>query len=103
MVVRSIAAVDTVYSADCTEFCPFEGYEDILVCGTYQVIEPLSEPSEKNDEFDEGNVESSISRQTERTGRLLVYQVGENQASMYVSSGRMVSSLTLRSEGRCRG
>lgn len=36
---RSIASVDTVYSADSTEFCPFSEQADILACGTYQLTE----------------------------------------------------------------
>jgi len=39
---RSLASADTDYSADCIEFCPFQGFENIFVCGTYQVIEPAA-------------------------------------------------------------
>ena len=29
---------DVVYSADSVEWCPVEGFQDILLCGTYQLV-----------------------------------------------------------------
>lgn len=80
----SLSRVDTDYSADCVEFCPFEGYQDIFVCGTYQVLEPSvsaapsgessgSEGAIRDEEEDE--VEAPAPKQTNRTGRLLLFQV----------------------------
>ena len=41
-VAESLAHVDTFFSADSIEWCPFPGFEDIFICGTYQVLEPAS-------------------------------------------------------------
>lgn len=77
----SIAKTDTTYSADCIEFCPFEGYKDFFVCGTYQVIEPAKSSLTLKEDDEEGSAGVSPHR-TERTGRLFLHQVGEDQASM---------------------
>ena len=86
---RSLANADTIYSADCIEFCPFPGYENLLVCGTYQVLEPslaserdLGEGAEEGQEDADEAEGEPRPRQTERTGRLLLYRVGEDEASM---------------------
>jgi diphthamide biosynthesis protein 7 len=76
----SLAYVDTEYSADCIEFCPFEGYQDIFICGTYQVIEPKSIPTAEEVEEQEQDV---APKQTERTGRLLLYRIGDDEASLW--------------------
>ncbi|XP_014213614.1 diphthine methyltransferase [Copidosoma floridanum] len=34
---QTLETFDTKYSADSVEWCPAEGYEDIFVCGTYQL------------------------------------------------------------------
>ena len=31
--------IDTVYNADSAEWCPVEGFQDLLLCGTYQLEE----------------------------------------------------------------
>ncbi|OCF74874.1 WD40 repeat domain 85 [Kwoniella mangroviensis CBS 8886] len=84
----SQAYVDTVYSADSIEWCPFEGFQDICVCGTYQIVKPEENAGVKDpkaevvegdeDEDDESDVGSS--EPTQRVGRLLVYQVGEDDS-----------------------
>lgn len=53
----SLASVDTVYSADSTEFCPLANY---LACGTYQLTE---------EESNHGRV---------RKGRLYLYRVEQD-------------------------
>ena len=35
--INSIQQIDTIYSADCTEWCHIDGFHDVLLCGTYQV------------------------------------------------------------------
>ncbi|KAI8344251.1 WD40-repeat-containing domain protein [Chlamydoabsidia padenii] len=40
---KSLASFDTGYSADSTEFCPFQDHHQYLACGTYQLTD------EKND------------------------------------------------------
>lgn len=31
--------IDTIYNADTVEWCPVEGFQDLLLCGTYQLEE----------------------------------------------------------------
>lgn len=38
-------AYDTHLPADSVEFCPFPTAQDVLVCGTYQLIDSPSQPS----------------------------------------------------------
>ena len=92
----SLAQVDTVFSADSIEWCPFPGYEDIFICGTYQVLDPASSVTDGSDTSvaaatanastdestedgrpneDGGDDVESSKVSTQRTGRLLVYQV----------------------------
>ena len=38
--LTALQQIDTIYSADSTEWCPIEnsdGLQDLLLCGTYQV------------------------------------------------------------------
>jgi diphthamide biosynthesis protein 7 len=78
----SIAYVDTEYSADCIEFCPFEGYQDIFICGTYQVLEPKTTDSNGNHDNEDDDTSTTPPKPTERTGRLLVCRVGDDEASL---------------------
>ncbi|KAI9321731.1 hypothetical protein BX666DRAFT_2023826 [Dichotomocladium elegans] len=59
----SIASVDTIYSADSTEFCPFPDNAEYLALGTYQLAEATDEK--------EG-------APRERKGRLYLYKVDPN-------------------------
>ncbi|OWZ80747.1 WD40 repeat domain 85 [Cryptococcus neoformans Bt85] len=70
---KSLANVDTLYSADSIEFCPFEGFQDLLVCGTYQIVEP--ENGGRTVDADVSDDEQAP-KQTQRVGRLLLFQVG---------------------------
>ncbi|GAB6027229.1 Diphthine methyltransferase [Chamberlinius hualienensis] len=38
---------DTEWNADCTEWCPISNAHDILVCGTYQLVESISGSNER--------------------------------------------------------
>ena len=90
----SLAHFDTIYSADCIEWCHSAGYEDLFICGTYQVLDPASTTKQPNDQVDttvekdqhEDDVEvedesESVKRQTQRTGRLLLFQVTDPQSA----------------------
>jgi diphthamide biosynthesis protein 7 len=87
---QSLATTDTIYSADSIEWCPHPGSEDIFVCGTYQVLEhkagegsaSANTSAEADSESDDEGAEQSGPRQTERTGRLLVFRVGEDESSL---------------------
>ena len=35
--VKTLHKVDTEYSADSVEWCPLEGYQHVLIAGTYQL------------------------------------------------------------------
>lgn len=88
---------DTEYSADSIEWCPLEGYRDLFVCGTYQVVQPdppaaakradevegdeeaggVAEESgsTRSDGFDDEDEEEGFPpKPTQRTGRLLLFQ-----------------------------
>ncbi|XP_048368000.1 diphthine methyltransferase [Sphaerodactylus townsendi] len=63
--IQTLQVVDTDYSADAVEWCPVEGWEAILACGTYQ----LKKPDGKNpDESNQPQV---------RLGRLYLYHFEE--------------------------
>lgn len=34
---ETLQVLDTEYSADSVEWCPHEGYQEVLLCGTYQL------------------------------------------------------------------
>jgi hypothetical protein len=59
---------DTVYSSDSVEFCPEAGFEDILICGTYQVTK-----AEQDQNVD---VSEQSSRNNKRLGRFYTFDVG---------------------------
>ncbi|WVW80033.1 hypothetical protein I302_102006 [Kwoniella bestiolae CBS 10118] len=89
---KSLAYVDTVYSADSIEWCPFNGYQDIFVCGTYQIVKPEDEETpalqnsdkkgneEGEEDDDDEDIDAGPSKPTQRVGRLLLYQVGEDDS-----------------------
>lgn len=97
----SLAKVDTELSADCIEFCPHGGFHDIFVCGTYQVLAPESNkasaaPKEiqtsdntsgpgNDGSDDEGEEEEVSPKPTQRTGRLLLFRIGDDRTSLYVT------------------
>jgi diphthamide biosynthesis protein 7 len=104
----SLFQVDTVYSADCIEWCPFDGFQDIFICGTYQVLEPKL-PEKEGDasqargngsdaEEDEDELSDAPKKQTQRTGRLLVFEVDGETGSAWVFDNPRLSTLTLRRE-----
>ncbi|KAL4240914.1 Diphthine methyltransferase [Mactra antiquata] len=59
--------IDTLYSADSIEWCPIPGFEDIMLCGTYQLEES------KDDAKTDGSPQV-------RVGRLYMYKL-ENQST----------------------
>lgn len=36
--ITTLDSYDTEYSADSVEWCPHELYQDVFVCGTYQLV-----------------------------------------------------------------
>lgn len=37
--MQTLVKLDTILTADSVEWCPFEGFYNILACGTYQLDE----------------------------------------------------------------
>ncbi len=56
--MSALHTFDTEYSADCVEFCPNEGFQDVFVVGTYQVL-------------------AGKETETNRTGRFYLFKVGD--------------------------
>lgn len=54
--------IDTDYPADSVEFCPAQGYQNILACGTYRLVE-------------EPDGESSQNCHRKRLGKCILYKV----------------------------
>lgn len=54
---------DTKYSADSVEWCPAEGFNDLFVCGTYQLV-----PGEESGSSETRNVQT-------RLGRIFLFRV----------------------------
>lgn len=75
MYSQTLCSLDTGYYADTVEWCPVEGFEDYLVCGTYQLLE-------KNEE-DDGSAlcpEECSSIGNERVGNVQLYCLDETLA-----------------------
>ncbi|ORX36502.1 WD40-repeat-containing domain protein [Kockovaella imperatae] len=113
---RSLVRIDTEFSADCIEWCTSAGYEDIFICGTYQVLEQgddrqtrASQPdadldrgedsdvtlqSVEHDE-DESDLDPSIKPSTHRTGRLLLFQVTDPSTGSITEVQRLETNAIL--------
>ncbi|KAM3578733.1 hypothetical protein VKS41_008752 [Umbelopsis sp. WA50703] len=65
---QSLFSVDTQYSADSTEFCPFQDNNTYLACGTYQLY---------ND--DNGDEPTDPDTPMQRKGRLYLYKKEESE------------------------
>ncbi|KAL3876176.1 hypothetical protein ACJMK2_034047 [Sinanodonta woodiana] len=72
--ITTLQTLDTEYCADATEWCPIDGFQDILLCGTYQLQE--REDSCAADERSENDeVIVDVPRKQVRVGRLYIYQL----------------------------
>ena len=40
---HTLATVDTVYTADAVEWCPYPTHRQVLLCGTYQLVSQQQE------------------------------------------------------------
>ncbi|XP_078691350.1 diphthine methyltransferase-like isoform X1 [Branchiostoma floridae x Branchiostoma belcheri] len=65
---RQLQVLDTEYSADSVEWCPVPGYQDVMVCGTYQLAQQEAQSSSPDDPG------ATCVPQT-RLGRLLCYNL----------------------------
>ncbi|KAK3579536.1 hypothetical protein CHS0354_028368 [Potamilus streckersoni] len=71
--ITTLQTLDTEFCADATEWCPIDGFQDILLCGTYQLQE--REASCDADERSKEEVIVDIPRNQVRVGRLYIYQL----------------------------
>lgn len=76
--------MDTEYSADSVEFCPFEDYSQFLACGTYQLADSEIKHSEHDHEDNEhiDNFDKVPAQPKKRLGKLLLYQIMNNETSV---------------------
>ncbi|XP_053329797.1 diphthine methyltransferase isoform X2 [Spea bombifrons] len=65
---QTLQVIDTEYSADAAEWCPLDGWSNILACGTYQLKKP-----------DGGSGEQESDSPHTRLGRLYLYRFSPNQ------------------------
>ena len=68
MSTKTLCSLDTGYYADTVEWCPLEGFESYLVCGTYQLLE-------KNGR--DGELEECSSDSNVRVGNVQLYFLDE--------------------------
>jgi diphthine methyl ester acylhydrolase len=66
---NSLFSLDTEYSADSTEFCPFHNKSKYLACGTYQ----LYNDQEQNDQ------PADSDKAMQRKGRLYLYKLEKDE------------------------
>ncbi|CAG8465924.1 35105_t:CDS:2 [Gigaspora margarita] len=80
----SLYSLDTEYSADSVEFCPFEDYSQFLACGTYQLADSEIKHSEHDHEDNEhiDNFDKVSAQPKKRLGKLLLYQIMNNETSV---------------------
>lgn len=65
MTASTLCVLDTGYYADTVEWCPLKSFEDILACGTYQLLE--------------GNNKEAVSESVQkRVGNIQVYRQDED-------------------------
>jgi len=79
-----------VYCTDVVEFCPYKGFENLFVIGTYEVLESggniISEAVDEipdNDDDDDVDVDDDFDEEEDikRTGKLLFQKLEENMNS----------------------
>ncbi|OBS68956.1 hypothetical protein A6R68_02479 [Neotoma lepida] len=82
--LQALQAVDTEYTADSVEWCPVEGCQHLMACGTYQLRTPEDQPA------------LDVNEPQVRLGRLYLYSFNEdNTAKPLVEVQRRDSSAIL--------
>ncbi|CAG8617655.1 5405_t:CDS:2 [Funneliformis mosseae] len=79
--VTSLYSIDTEYSADSVEFCPFEQFSQYLACGTYQLSDSDSLAKQvTTTQINEHQEEefNKIDAPMKRLGRLLLYEINKH-------------------------
>lgn len=67
--MQVLQAVDTEFTADSVEWCPVEGCQHLMACGTYQLRTPEDQPT------------LNVSEPQVRLGRLYLYSFNEDNTS----------------------
>ncbi|XP_062564072.1 diphthine methyltransferase-like isoform X2 [Armigeres subalbatus] len=67
--ITTLHTYDTVYSADSVEWCPHNPYQQLFVCGTYQLDDKEESPT-------------SNTSQTVRKGRILLFEFNSDQNAL---------------------
>lgn len=70
--ISTIHTIDTVYSADSVEWCPHANYQDLFVCGTYQ-LEDTTQQEEGQSQFD---------TKCKRKGRIYLFRFKTSDESL---------------------
>lgn len=75
---------DTVYSADCVEWCPVVPYQNVFVCGTYQLAQSQNAEVKKLDSDcfltdQEKSEENAVSDPCSRLGRLYLFAIDSSR------------------------
>ncbi|KAK9723044.1 hypothetical protein K7432_002199 [Basidiobolus ranarum] len=93
---ESLFHLDTEYSADSIESCPISGFSEYFVCGTYQLKNPEvnAEDNEKK-EIDEEDEEEKTDKPMKRVGRLLSYQIQDDESPRAVEKHRIETAAIL--------
>ncbi|CAH6788653.1 diphthine methyltransferase [Phodopus roborovskii] len=67
--MQALQAVDTEFTADSVEWCPVEGCEHLMACGTYQLRTPEDQPA------------LDVNKSQVRLGRLYLYSFNEDNTA----------------------
>lgn len=70
----TLCTKDTGFYADTVEWCPIEGFKDVLVCGTYQLVESSNLTASASNL--EGDTQTPPSR---RVGNLQLYRLDKTE------------------------
>lgn len=78
--MQTLHVWDTEYSADSVEWCPVAPYQNIFVCGTYQLVQTENTEVNKQDCDEplikqERSEESTVSNPCNRLGRLYLFAI----------------------------
>ncbi|XP_072044446.1 diphthine methyltransferase-like [Amphiura filiformis] len=73
---EQVQYVDTEYSADSVEWCPIDGFKDVLACGTYQLEDAAQDSNQ-----DENSSSSQSQPHRRRLGKLILYTLHSDISS----------------------
>lgn len=71
----TLDSFDTEFSADSVEWCPVENFQNIFVCGTYQLAQEESASEDNSSEENASEENTSEETPKKRLGRIYVFKV----------------------------